>query len=72
VTSRIAVAVPGIAIAIAVVLVGGIAFALVCAVVAAIALYELYNLTAAFRPLRWAGYVGAIAIILLTDRKSVV
>jgi phosphatidate cytidylyltransferase len=65
VTSRIAVAVPGIALAVAVVLVGGIAFALVCAIVATLALYELYNLTAAFRPLRWAGYAGALAIVIL-------
>jgi phosphatidate cytidylyltransferase len=65
VTSRVAVAVPGIAIAIAVVLVGGIGFALVCAVLAVLALYELYNLTAAFRPLRWAGYAGALAIVVL-------
>ena len=64
-TSRIAVAVPGIALAIAVVYVGGIAFALVCALVAVLALYELYNLTAAFRPLRWAGYAGALAVVLL-------
>ena len=58
-------AVPGIALAVAVVLVGGIAFALICALVAILALYELYNLTAAFRPLRWAGYAGALATVLL-------
>jgi phosphatidate cytidylyltransferase len=66
VTSRVAVAIPGIALAVAVVTLGGIAFALVCALVAVLALYELYNLTAAFRPLRWAGYAGAIATVLLT------
>jgi phosphatidate cytidylyltransferase len=65
VISRVAVAVPGIALAVAVVILGGIAFALVCALVAVLALYELYNLTAAFRPLRWAGYVGALATVLL-------
>jgi phosphatidate cytidylyltransferase len=65
VISRIAVAVPGIALAVAFVMLGGIAFALICALVVVLALYELYNLTAAFRPLRWAGYAGGLAMVLL-------
>ena len=43
-----------------VVYVGGAAFALVSILIAILALFELYNLTAAYRPLRWAGYLGTI------------
>jgi phosphatidate cytidylyltransferase len=63
--SRLAIAIPGIAIAIAVVAIGGAPFAIVVAVVGVLGLYELYSLTAAQRPLRWAGYLGAILVILL-------
>lgn len=63
--SRLVVAIPGIALAIAVVAVGGLPFTLALAVVAALALYELYSLTAAARPLRWAGYLGTLLTILL-------
>ena len=60
---RIAVAVPGIAVAVGAVIVGGPLFALGAGVVAVLALYELYNLLAAYRPLRWAGYAGGVAIV---------
>lgn len=63
--SRVAVAVPGIAVAIAVVIWGGAAFAVMVAVLAALALSEFYNLTAAWRPLRWAGYLGALGCVVL-------
>lgn len=63
--SRIAVAVPGIAVAIAVVTWGGAAFALALALLVVLALYEFYSLTAAARPLRWAGYVGALLAVAL-------
>ena len=63
--SRLAMAIPGIAIAIVVVAVGGALFAIVMAALAALGLYELYNLTAAQRPLRWAGYAGGILTVLL-------
>ncbi len=65
-TSRLVVAVPGVILAIAVVALGGVAFALVLAVIAALGLYELYSLTAAARPLRWAGYLGSLAMIGLS------
>ena len=55
---------PGIVLAIVVVAVGGLAFALALSVVAALALYELYSLTAAARPLRWAGYLGTILTVM--------
>lgn len=63
--SRIAVAVPGIAIAIAVVVYGGALFAGVVALLAIQGLVEFYSLTAASRPLRWAGYLGAVACVAL-------
>jgi phosphatidate cytidylyltransferase len=64
-SSRLIIAVPGVILAIAVVALGGIAFALVLAVIAALGLYEFYSLTAAGRPLRWAGYLGALSLIAL-------
>ena len=75
--SRLAIAIPGIAIAIVVVAVGGALFAIVMAALAALGLYELYNLTAAQRPLRWAGYAGGILTVLLAwgydpDERGVV
>lgn len=52
-------------VAVAVVAVGGVVFALALAVVGALGLYELYSLTAAQRPLRWAGFLGALSLIAL-------
>lgn len=63
--SRLAIAIPGIAIAIAVVAIGGAPFAVVMAALGVLGLYELYSLTAAQRPLRWAGYLGTLLVILL-------
>lgn len=60
---RLLVAVPGIAIAVGAIIVGGVVFAAAATVVAAFALYELYSLTAAVRPLRWAGYLGTFLAI---------
>jgi phosphatidate cytidylyltransferase len=62
---RLAVAIPGILVGIAVVVIGGGLFALVAGVLAILALFEFYSLTAAWRPLRWAGYVGVIAAVAL-------
>lgn len=61
--SRIMVAVPGIGIAIAVVVAGGVFFMAAMALLVVLALYEFYSLTAAGRPLRWAGYLGALAAV---------
>ena len=61
--SRLVIAIPGIALAVAVVALGGLVFAAVCAVIAVIGLFELYNLTAALRPLRWAGYAGVLLAV---------
>jgi phosphatidate cytidylyltransferase len=62
-SSRVLVAVPGVALAIAAVALGGPLFALATALVAVLGLYELYSLTAAARPLRWAGYLGALLVV---------
>jgi phosphatidate cytidylyltransferase len=51
-------------VAILAVMVGGPLFVAAIILVAALALYELYNLTAAWGPLRWAGYAGALAVIV--------
>lgn len=63
--SRLAVAVPGVLIAIGIVYAGGVWFALAMCVLACLALLEFYSLTAATRPLRWAGYLGALVMILM-------
>jgi len=61
--SRLVIAIPGIGLAVAVVALGGIAFAVVCAAIAVVGLFEFYNLTAAMRPLRWAGYAGVLLAV---------
>ena len=63
--SRLLVAAPGVLVAIGVVVVGGGIFAAVVGILAILAMFEFYSLTAAWRPLRWAGYVGLIATIAL-------
>ncbi len=63
--SRLAVGIPGVLVAIVVVVVGGGLFAAVTGVLAILVLYEFYSLTAAWRPLRWAGYAGVIATVAL-------
>ncbi len=62
-TSRLVIAVPGVIVAALVVAVGGLPFAVVLAIVGVLGLYELYNLLAATRPLRWAGYLGTLCLI---------
>ncbi len=64
-TSRLLVAIPGIAIILLAVALGGPVFALFALAVAIGALFEFYSLTAAFMPLRAAGYATAVATVLL-------
>lgn len=64
-SGRLLIAIPGIVVAIAVVALGGPVFALALAAIAALGLSEFYSLTAAARPLRWAGYLGALSQIVL-------
>jgi phosphatidate cytidylyltransferase len=59
------VAVPGIVLAIAVVWLGGGFFAGLAAIIAVLALNELFTITAEYRPLRWVAHAGAVATILL-------
>lgn len=63
--SRILVAVPGIAVAIAAVYAGGVWMALALCLLSVLALLEFYSLTAATRPLRGAGYLGVLAMVVL-------
>ena len=57
--SRLAIGIPGVLVAIAVVVVGGGLFAAVVGLLAILALYEFDSLTAAWRPLRWAVTSGS-------------
>ena len=63
--SRLAVAAVGIPIAALVVWAGGIWFAAAVALLAVLALNELFSLTAEYRPLRWAAHLSAVLAILL-------
>lgn len=62
---RLVIAVPGIAVVILAVVIGGPVFALFALAVAIGALFEFYTLTAAFMPLRWAGYATAVLAVVL-------
>ncbi len=63
--SRIAIAIPGILVAIAVVSVGGPLFVAVAAAIALLGVYEYLNLVSGIDPIRWAAYAGtAIAVVL--------
>jgi phosphatidate cytidylyltransferase len=59
------IAIPGIALVALVVWLGGPVFAAFAGLVGVLALFELYNLTAAARPLRWAGYLGVILCVVM-------
>lgn len=63
--SRIAVAIPGIVLAIAVVYVGGPLFVAVVAAIALVGVYEYLNLVAGIAPLRWAAYAGTAVTVVL-------
>lgn len=64
-SGRLLVAVPGIIVAIALIAIGGPAFTAGLGVIAVLALYEFYALTAEYLPLRWAGYAGAAVFLVL-------
>lgn len=51
-------------LAIAAVAIGGPLFVAAVLAIAGLALYELYNLTAAWGPLRWAGYAGVLVTVV--------
>jgi phosphatidate cytidylyltransferase len=62
---RIAVAVPGILVAIGVVYVGGPLFVAVALGIALLGVYEYLNLVAGIDPLRWAAYTGTAITVAL-------
>lgn len=68
-SGRLLVAVPGVILAIALIAIGGPAFTVGVAVIAALALYEFYGLMAEYLPLRWAGYAGVL-VFLVTAHVS--
>ncbi len=63
--SRLIIGIPGIAVILLAVAVGGPVFALFALAVGIGALFEFYSLTAAFMPLRKAGYATAVAAVAL-------
>lgn len=63
--NRIAVAIPGIAVAIAVVYVGGPLFLAAALAIALAGIYEYLNLVAGIEPLRWAAYAAVVATVAL-------
>ena len=64
-TTRLLVAIPGVAIILLAVALGGPVFAAFALLVGIGALFEFYSLTAAFMPLREAGYATVVASVLL-------
>lgn len=70
--SRILVAIPGIALAIAAIMVGNPLFAIVLALVAAIAVFEYLNMIAPLDPLPLPTYVGAVAMVMLPGLFGVI
>lgn len=68
--SRILVAVPGIALILAAVWLGGPVFAAFALVVALGALHEFFALTGAPRHLQWAGYATALLAVVLAWAAS--
>lgn len=63
--SRVLVAIPGIAVAIAAIVLGNPAFAVIVTVVAVLAVFEYLNLIAPLDPIRWPVYVGAALTVAL-------
>lgn len=63
--NRIAVAVPGVVLAITVVYVGGPVFLVAALAVAMVGVYEYLNLVAEIVPLRWAAFAGTAATVVL-------
>ena len=63
--NRIAVAVPGIVLAIIVVYVGGPLFVAAATAIALVGVYEYLNLVAEIVPLRWAALVGTAGTVVL-------
>jgi phosphatidate cytidylyltransferase len=63
--NRIAVAIPGILLAIVVVYLGGAVFVVAAMAIALLGVYEYLNLVAEIVPLRWAAFAGTAATVVL-------
>ena len=63
--NRIAIAVPGIVLAIVVIYIGGPLFVAAALVIAVVGVYEYLNLVAEIVPLRWAALTGTAATVVL-------
>lgn len=63
--NRIAVAIPGIVLAIVVVYAGGPVFVVAALVIAVVGVAEYLNLVAEIVPLRWAAFVGTATTVVL-------
>jgi len=63
--NRILIAIPGIALAIAAVMLGNPVFAIVVGIVAMIGVYEYLGFVAAIDPIRWAAFSGAALTVAL-------
>lgn len=68
--SRIAIAVPGVIAAVALVVIGGPVFLVALLVIGLLALYELFTLVAEYAPLRWAGFLSVVVTLLLAGLAS--
>lgn len=64
---RLLIAIPGIILAVILVIAGGPIFTVAVGLVAVLALFEFYALTAEYLPLRWAGYVSVVLFLALTE-----
>lgn len=69
--NRILIAIPGIAVAVGVVWLGGWAFTAALAIIAAVAIMELCGLLPTAGPLRWAAFVGALAPVILAGALDI-
>lgn len=63
--SRILVAIPGIAVAVAAIVVGNPAFAAILTLIALLGAFEYLNMVAPLDPLRWPTYTGAALTVAL-------
>jgi len=69
-SSRLLIAVPGAIAVIAAVAIGGPLFVALALTVLIVGLFELYQMFDRYRPLRWAGYLGAISMVVLVSTVS--
>ena len=69
-STRLIIAIPGIVLFLLAVAVGGPLFAGLMLIVGVVGLFEFYRVADPYRPLRWAGYAGVVAMIALAASVS--